>query len=48
LLTDTEIRKSKPASEAYRLADGHGLYLWITRLVASSGDGNTALTAKKS
>ena len=30
LLTDTEIRKSKPDSEAYRLADGHGLYLWIT------------------
>ncbi len=30
LLTDTEIRKSKPGSEAYRLADGHGLYLWIT------------------
>jgi integrase len=30
LLTDTEIRKSKTASEAYRLADGHGLYLWVT------------------
>ncbi len=30
LLTDTEIRKSKTSSEAYRLADGHGLYLWIT------------------
>ena len=30
MLTDTEIRKSKPAAEAYRLADGHGLFLWIT------------------
>lgn len=30
LLTDTEIRKSKASAEAYRLADGHGLYLWIT------------------
>jgi len=30
LLTDAEIRKSKPTAEAYRLADGHGLYLWVT------------------
>ncbi len=29
-LTDTEIRKSKPAEKAYRLADGGGLSLLVT------------------
>ncbi len=30
LLTDTEIRKSKPTDKAYRLADSKGLFLFIT------------------
>jgi integrase len=30
LLTDTEIRKSKPTDNAYRLPDGKGLFLFIT------------------
>jgi len=29
-LTDTEVRKSKPAEKAYRLSDGGSLYLWVT------------------
>jgi len=30
LLTDTEVRKSKPTDKAYRLTDGKGLFLFIT------------------
>ena len=30
LLTDTEIRKSKPTDKGYRLPDGKGLFLFIT------------------
>ncbi|MGD0830692.1 MAG: Arm DNA-binding domain-containing protein, partial [Terracidiphilus sp.] len=30
MLTDTEIRKSKPTDKAYRLADSKGLFLFIT------------------
>jgi hypothetical protein len=30
LLTDTEIRKSKPTDQAHRLPDGRGLFLFIT------------------
>ena len=30
MLTDTEIRKSKPTDKAYRLPDGKGLFLFIT------------------
>ena len=30
MLTDTEIRKSKAGEIAYRLADGKGLYLFVT------------------
>jgi hypothetical protein len=29
-LTDTAIKKAKPAEEAYSMSDGGGLYLWIT------------------
>ena len=29
MLTDTEIRKSKPTDKAYRLPDGKGLFLFI-------------------
>lgn len=29
-LTDTEIRKAKAKSSAYRMSDGGGLYIWIT------------------
>lgn len=29
-LTDTEIRKARAKDAAYRLADGGGLYLWVT------------------
>jgi Arm DNA-binding domain len=29
-LTDTEIRKSKPGTKAYRLADTKGLFLFVT------------------
>ena len=30
MLTDTEVRKSKPTDKAYRLTDGKGLFLFIT------------------
>jgi hypothetical protein len=29
-LTDTEIRRSKPTEEPYKLADSGGLYLLVT------------------
>ena len=29
-LTDTEVRKSKPADKPYRLSDANSLFLWIT------------------
>jgi hypothetical protein len=29
-LTDTEIKKSRPAEKAYRISDGSGLYVWVT------------------
>ena len=28
-LTDTQVRKAKPAAKMYRLSDGHGLYLQV-------------------
>ena len=30
-LTDTEIRRSKPAARPYKLSDGGGLHLFITQ-----------------
>ena len=29
-LTDLKIRQSKPRDEAYSVADGGGMYLWVT------------------
>jgi integrase len=29
-LTDTEIKRARPADEPYRMADGGNLYLWVT------------------
>ena len=29
-LTDTEIKKAKAREKAYSMADGGGLYLWVT------------------
>ncbi len=29
-LTDLKLRNAKPAKEPYRLADGAGLYIWVT------------------
>jgi Arm DNA-binding domain len=29
-LTDTEVRKSKPADKPYRLSDANSLFLWVT------------------
>lgn len=29
-LTDLKIRPSKPRDEAYSVADGGGMYLWVT------------------
>lgn len=29
-LTDTEIKRAKPANEPYRMADGGNLFLWVT------------------
>src|ERR1017187_2436348 len=29
-LTDTEVRKARPAEKPYRLSDGGSLYLWVT------------------
>lgn len=28
-LTDTEIRKARPAASMYRMSDGHGMYLQV-------------------
>jgi hypothetical protein len=29
-LTDTEVRKARPAEKPYRLSDAGSLYLWVT------------------
>jgi hypothetical protein len=41
-LTDTAIKRSRPAEKPYKLADGKGLYLWSLRREASCGAGSTA------
>ena len=42
-LSDTAIRKAKPAAKPFKVADSLGLYLlWSIREEASSGASNTA------
>lgn len=31
-LTDTAVRQAKPAEKPYKLTDGRGLYLWVTKV----------------
>ena len=44
-LTDVEIRAAKPAERLRKFADGKGLQLWVTRMVAAIGAMNTAIWA---
>jgi integrase len=35
-LTDSQVKQAKPADKAYKLADGGGMYLYVTKLGAKS------------
>ena len=46
-LTATQIKQTKPKEKDYKLSDGGGLYLLVTKAGANTGNSNISVITKR-